>query len=232
MWGRHEVTVLLWRQKHTSSVLEGKEHQTATKTEYLLTRSISAAILSPSPPWQRRRSTEQDVECVKSQTGQSPSSALLNNILPILWECVAALQTVQIWPLISNCLRNNAGLFSEYADLCIAIQRVSLEHKLQVHTHRGTHNHHGWLLSQCVRLLVDEIMGVPLISSPWFSSSASRSMDTSPLAVTARHGRDSEQTGRMLTAVSLKHVNTHTHTHNETHLNGSEKNKRILRNSK
>lgn len=58
-----------------------------------------------------------------------------------------------------------------------------------------------------------EIRGVPLISSPWFSSTASRSMDASPLAVTARHGRDSEQTGRMLMAEKLKHNHTHTMKH-------------------
>ena len=179
---------------------------------------MSAAIVSPLTSPARRSCTEQDVGCVKGQTGQILSRTRLNNVSLIVWEQAAPLQIVQIWPLISNNLCNHAKLFLE-GIICRAMHRHThvSTHCVKAHTH--THTRHGWLLSQCVRLLVYEMRGVPFISSPWFSSTANRSMYASPSAVSGRHGSDSEPK-----RANRKDVNCcETHTNAHTHLESSSK---------
>lgn len=112
----------------------------------------------------------------------------------ILWKLGAPLRLVQIQPVISNNFCKHAKLEGMICDERTAAHMQAL----LLNKHTQTCTRHGWLLSQCARLLVYEMRGVPFISSPWFSSTANRSVHASHSAVSARHSCDSvlrEQTG-------------------------------------
>lgn len=137
---RHEVTVILWRWKQIYSVLEH-----LTGTEYLLTQSMSVAIVSLLIFLAQRGCTRQDVGCVKGHKGQTTSHNRLKNVSLTLWTYTTMLQIVQIWPVISNNLCNWAKIFlrrTAYFEI------RNCKHLRATSRHTETHTLHGWLLSQ------------------------------------------------------------------------------------
>lgn len=80
--GRHEVTAILWRWKHTDSVLA---HLTGTETEYLLTQSMSVATVSLLTFLAERSYAEQVVGCVEGRAGQPLSHNRLKNVSLTSW---------------------------------------------------------------------------------------------------------------------------------------------------
>lgn len=78
------------------------------------------------------------------------------------------------------------------------------------------------------RLLVDEIRGVPFISSPSFSWSANSSVCASHLAVTTRQWSDSElreETGRMQTKVKHPNICSENGAWNQVHIGSLRRSK-------
>lgn len=180
--------MILWRCEHTDGVLE---HLTRTETEYLLTQSMSAAFVSLLTFLAHRMK----ILCVWKATWVKHIP--VTGWRMFLWHCEHS-------SLHCRLIKYDYGsqTICETWHKCLSFWEDihNCKHLCTTSTRTETHTPSMVGCWVSVRLLVDEIRGVPFISSPRFSWSADSSERASHLTVSARQCSDSElreQTGRM-----------------------------------